>query len=159
MLHATRISLPERERVEIIGILNQLLASTTDLHMQLKQAHWNVKGPEFIALHKLFDDIAEQVEEQVDIIAERITTLGGTALGTLQEAAKNTGLRTYPTNIFSAKDHIEYLTHNIALLGETARTTIKTTEGLGDLVTSELCIELTTVLDKNLWFIEAHVQK
>jgi starvation-inducible DNA-binding protein len=159
ILHHTRMSLPEKERIEIIGFLNKTLASTSDLYAQLKQAHWNVKGCEFIALHKLFDEIAEEIEEQVDIVAERITSLGGTALGTLQEAVKNTQLRLYPTDIFQAKDHIEHLTHNFAILGELSRTNIKTTEGLGDMGTSDLYIDLSRMLDKNLWFIEAHIQK
>lgn len=159
ILHKTKISLPEKARIEIIAILNQSLASTADLQAQLKQAHWNVKGMEFIALHKLFDAIAEEIEEQVDTIAERITSLGGTALGTLQEATKNTKLRLYPVDIFLAKDHIEHLTHNFAILGELSRNNIKETESLGDMATSDLYIDLTRVLDKNLWFIEAHVQK
>lgn len=86
-LHTTRMSLPEKDRIEVIALLNKTLASTADLYAQCKQAHWNVKGPEFIALHKLFDEVAERIEEQVDIVAERITSLGGTALGTIQQAS------------------------------------------------------------------------
>lgn len=158
-LHNTRISLPEKVRIEIIAILNKSLASSADLYAQLKHAHWNVKGLEFISLHKLFDEIAEQVEEQVDIIAERITALGGTALGTIQEANKNTALRVYPTDIFSAKDHIEHLAHNFAIFGELSRNNIDQAEELGDMGTNDLYIELVRMLDKNLWFIEAHLQK
>lgn len=158
-LHHSKISLPEKERIDLIGILNKSLASTSDLYNQLKQAHWNVKGPEFIALHKLFDEIAEEIEEQVDIIAERITSLGGTALGTIQSAVANTELRVYPVDIFVAKDHIEHLSHNFAILGELTRTNIKKAEELGDMGTNDLFIDLVRTLDKNLWFIEAHVQK
>jgi starvation-inducible DNA-binding protein len=158
-LHTTRMSLPEKTRVEIITMLNKSLASAADLYAQCKQAHWNVKGPEFISLHKLFDEVAEQVEDQVDIIAERITSLGGTALGTLQEAAKNTQLRVYPTDIFAAKDHVEHLGHNFALLGELSRNNISACEEIGDMVTSDMYIALTALLDKNLWFIEAYMQK
>jgi starvation-inducible DNA-binding protein len=159
LLHHSKISLPEKDRVELIAILNKSLASTTDLYGQLKQAHWNVKGREFIALHKLFDEIAELVEEQVDIIAERITSLGGTALGTLQQAASNTELRLYPIDIFKAEDHIEHLTHNIAILGELTRINVDKAEELGDMATNDLYIDLARLLDKSLWFIEAHVQK
>lgn len=158
-LHTTRMSFPEKDRIEIIGWLNKTLASTADLYAQLKQAHWNVKGMEFIALHKLFDEIAQEVEEQVDIVAERITSLGGTALGTLQEAVKNTQLRKYPVDIFAAKDHLEHLAHNFAILSELARENIKATEELGDMATNDLYIDLERMLDKNLWFIEAHLQK
>lgn len=158
-LHNTRMSLPEKDRVEAISLLNASLASTTDLFIQLKQAHWNVKGPQFIALHKLFDDIAEEIENQVDIIAERITSLGGTALGTLQQAVENTQLRAYPVDIFKAEKHIEHLAHNIAILGELARNNTKECEKLGDMGSSDLYIALGRLLDKNLWFIEAHMQK
>lgn len=159
ILHHSKISLPEKDRVELIAILNKSLASTADLYAQLKQAHWNVKGPEFIALHKLFDELAEEVEEQVDIIAERITSLGGTALGTIQQAAANTELRLYPVDIFQAKDHIAHLAHNFAILGELTRTNIDRAEELGDMGTNDLYIDLVRLLDKSLWFIEAHVQK
>lgn len=158
-LHKSRISLPEKKRLQVIDILNKTLASTADLYAQLKQAHWNVKGMEFIALHKLFDELAEEIEEQVDIIAERITSLGGTALGTLQEAVKNTALRKYPINIYKAKDHIEHLAHNFAILGEKSRTNIDITEELDDMGTNDLYIDLVRLLDKSLWFIEAHIQK
>lgn len=158
-MHTTRISLPEREREEVVALLNKTLASASDLFLQLKHAHWNLKGPEFIALHLMFDDLAEKVEEHVDIIAERITSLGGTALGTSQAIVENTQLRTYPTDIFSAKDHIEHLAHNFAILGEYSRDNIKKAEGFGDIATGDLYIAFTRLLDKSLWFIEAHVQK
>ena len=158
LLHKTRISIPEKKRVELIGMLNKTLACTADLYAQLKQAHWNVKGPEFIALHKLLDEIAERVEDQVDIIAERITSLGGTALGTTQEISKNTCLRVYPVDIFSAKDHLNHLTHNFAILGELSRNNIKEAEELSDVATGDLYIALTRTLDKDLWFLEAHLQ-
>ena len=159
LLHKTKINIPERNRVELIAMLNNSLASTADLYAQLKQAHWNVKGPEFISLHKLFDEIAEEVEGEVDILAERATSLGGTALGTLQEISKNTQIRIYPVDIFSAKEHLEHLTHNFAILGELSRNNIKATEELGDIATGDVYIELVRMLDKNLWFLEAHLQK
>lgn len=158
-LHTTKITIPEKKRIEIISLLNNSLASTNDLYAQLKQAHWNIKGSQFIALHKLFDELAEQIEEQVDTIAERIESLGGTALGTIQAIAKNSELRIYPTDIYSAQEHLEHLTHNIAILGEITRTNIRTTETLDDLGTSDLYIALTRLLDKSLWFLEAYFQK
>lgn len=158
-MHATRISLPEKERIEIVTLLNKTLASVLDLYFQLKQAHWNIKGPDFFSLHLLFDKIAEEVEGQADIIAERIMALGGTALGTTQEIVKNSGLRVYPTNIFSGVDHIEHLAHNVAILGELLNEKIDQTAELNDMVTNEIYVDLRRLLDKNLWFIEAHIQK
>ena len=159
MMHETRMSLPEKERIELIALLNKSLAGTTDLQMQLKQAHWNVKGKQFIALHKLFDELAEEIEGHVDVIAERIMSLGGTALGTLQQAAQNTPLRVYPIDIFCADDHINHLTHNFAILGELSRNALVATAELDDMATNDVYIDLVRALDKGLWFIEAHVQK
>lgn len=158
-LHHTRMSLPEKERVQLIAMLNKTLASTADLYAQCKQAHWNIKGMQFIALHLLLDTIAEEVEEQVDIVAERITSMGGTAFGTLQEAVKNTQLRLYPIDIFEIKDHLEHLTHNFAILGELSRDNIDESAKLDDMATNDLYIDLVRMLDKNLWFLEAHLQK
>ena len=152
------MNISEPHRIVLIEILNKTLASASDLHAQLKQAHWNVKGPEFIALHKLFDELAEHVIDQVDTIAERITALGGTALGTIAQAVKNTELKTYPIDIFSAKEHLTHLAHNMALLGKNCRDNIKETEKT-DMATSDVYIEITRQLDKDLWFIQAHLQK
>lgn len=159
LMHQTKMSLPEKTRIESIAFLNKSLASGSDMYAQLKQAHWNIKGMNFIALHLLLDQIAEEVEEQVDLIAERITAMGGTALGTLQEAVKNSALFAYPVDIFEAKDHLEHLTVNMAAFGELCRNDIKSTEEIGDVVTSDLYIALVKMLDKNLWFLEAHIQK
>lgn len=159
ILHKTKISIPEKKRVELIRILNKSLASTADLSIQMKHAHWNIKGKEFIALHKLFDEIAEEVENQVDVIAERVTSLGGTALGTVQEIVKNTNLRVFPTNIFDMEEIIVHLAHNFAILGELARDHIDASEKLDDMATNDIYIDLVRMLDKNLWFLEAHLQK
>ncbi|HJM68432.1 MAG TPA: DNA starvation/stationary phase protection protein Dps [Candidatus Babeliales bacterium] len=158
LLHPTKISIPEKDRIELIAMLNKSLASVTDLYIQLKQAHWNVKGSNFIGLHVLLDEIAERVEAQVDDVAERVTSLGGTALGTLQETVKNTALPSYPIDIFTGKEHVEHLTHNMGLLGELVRKDIKKSEELGDMATNDLYVDLVRVLDKDLWFLEAHLQ-
>lgn len=157
-LHPTKNSLPQDTRTEVNKILNKTLAATADLYAQLKQAHWNIKGREFIAVHKLLDEIAEDILEQVDIVAERITSLGGTAYGTIQNAVDNTPFKPYPTNIFSIIDHIEHLTTNIALLGKLTRGHIKETEKLQDMATNDIYIDLVRILDKYLWFLEAHLQ-
>lgn len=158
LLHATKISIPKRERVELIAMLNSTLASTVDLYAQLKQAHWNIKGPEFIGLHKLLDEIAEEVEDHIDIVAERATSLGGTALGTIEEIIKSTQLEKYPIDIFEIKHHLEHLTQNFAILGELVRECIEESEKLDDFATNDLYIDLVRMLDKNLWLLEAHLQ-
>jgi len=159
MLHDTHISISEKIRKEVISMLNLSLASTADLYNQFKQAHWTVRGPSFISLHKFFDETAQSILEHVDTIAERIMSLGGTALGTTQSIGKHTQLSAYPTDISSATDHIKHLAHNVAMLGESSRNNIKRAEELGDIATSDIYIDLTRFLDKYLWFLEAHVTK
>lgn len=158
IFHETKNGLPKKDRTESVMMLSKTLASTTDLYLQLKHAHWNIKGKEFIALHKLFDEIAEEIEDQVDVIAERITALGGTAFGTVQEVAKNTELRVFPTNVFYMEDVLEHLTHNFAILSELAREDIDHSDEIDDMATNDLYIDLVRTLDKNLWFLEAHLQ-
>lgn len=157
-LHKTKNSLKENVRIESINLLNKTLASVSDLAVQLKQAHWNLKGPNFMSLHKMFDDIAEVMVDQVDTVAERITALGGTAMGTIQEAVKNTQLRNYPVDIFRAEEHLEHLAHNFAILAEHCRESIDRTAELNDMGTNDLYVVLLRELDKNQWFIEAHLQ-
>lgn len=159
VLHSSKVSIPEKNRVELVAMLNGSLASVSDLYLQLKHAHWNLKGMEFIALHKLFDEQAEAVEDQVDIVAERVTALGGTALGTVQDIAQGSQLKAFPANLFGTRLILEHLAHNFAILGEIARKGITDAEQYGDVATGDVYISLARMLDKNLWFLEAHLQK
>jgi starvation-inducible DNA-binding protein len=158
-LHNTKISLPEKQRVELIAMLNVTMGSMTDLYLQLKNAHWNVKGMQFAALHQLFDELAEKSEPQIDDLAERVTALGGTALGDLKTITAGTQLKAYPAGLCEAKLVVEHLAHNFAILGEHARNNICEAEKHGDIATGDIYIGLVRFLDKNLWFLEAHLQK
>ncbi|HMD26930.1 MAG TPA: DNA starvation/stationary phase protection protein Dps, partial [Steroidobacteraceae bacterium] len=120
-MYKTKIDLSEKVRRNIIVILNDRLANAIDLQSQVKQAHWNVKGPHFIALHELFDKISAVVFEQIDEIAERVTSLGGTAEGTVAVAAKRSKLKNYPLSITAGKDHLFYLSTQIAAFGKSVR--------------------------------------
>lgn len=158
-MHHTQNGMAEKKRIESSAILNKTLASAIDLYLDTKQAHWNIKGYGFIATHKLLDEVAEEIEEHIDIIAERIAALGGTAYGTLQTVSKATGLREYPITIYSVTEHLEHLTHNVAILGELVRSDIHKTAELGDFGTNDLYISLSRMLDHNLWLLEGHLQK
>ncbi len=158
ILHATRIDLPANTRSQVIDILNQSLASTLDLKTQVKQAHWNVKGMDFYQLHQLFDDMASELEEFVDMLAERVTALGGTALGTARIAASKSELAEYPLEILDGKDHIVALAERYATYGKTLRDNIDETGDLGDADTADLYTEISRAIDKRLWFLEAHLQ-
>jgi starvation-inducible DNA-binding protein len=155
----TRIDLPSRQRQKLIALLNQHLADTFDLYGQAKEAHWNVVGPQFYSLHELFDDLADQLLAYVDLIAERATALGGTALGTVRMAAAASRLEEYPLVARGGMQHVEALAERFAALGATTRTAIETTEDLGDTGTADLLTEVSRGLDKSLWFLEAHLQE
>ena len=154
----TRIDLPAKQREKVIALLNQHLADTFDLYGQAKQAHWNVKGPQFHQLHGLFDELADQLHQYVDLIAERATALGGLALGTVRMAAGASRLKEYASDAHGGMQYVEALAERFAALGATTRSAIEAAEGLDDASTADLLTEVSRGLDKSLWFLEAHLQ-
>ncbi len=156
--YATRIDLPAATRDKVIALLNQQLADTFDLFSQIKQAHWNVKGLHFIALHELFDKLAEETEDYVDDIAERATALGGVAIGTARAAGKVSRLPEFPLEGVPGKAAVEALVERYALLAASTRKAIETSGAAGDADTSDLFTGVSRGLDKSLWFLEAHLQ-
>ncbi len=150
--------LPKSARGELAGLLNQRLADAVDLQSQVKQAHWNVKGPHFIGLHKLFDKISEDVGEYVDLLAERIVQLGGVAKGTVRVAAEHSRLEEYPLDIAEGSLHILALSKSLSAFGRDMRLAISETDELGDADTADLCTGISRGVDKWLWMVEAHVQ-
>jgi starvation-inducible DNA-binding protein len=157
-MYPTANDLSEKVRTEAVRLLNARLADAIDLQTQVKQAHWNVKGPHFIALHKLFDEVNEAVEEYVDEIAERAVQLGGTAEGTARSIAKRSTLSEYPLQISSGKDHVAALTAALAAFGKSVRQAISDADRIGDADTTDLFTEISRGIDKWLWFVEAHSQ-
>jgi starvation-inducible DNA-binding protein len=153
----TKNSLPEKTRGRVVKILNARLADSIDLMHQAKQAHWNVKGPSFIALHKLFDEIVDAAEEYMDLIAERAVQLGGVAEGTIQVAARDSQLAEYPREISSDRDHVEALSSALAVYGKNVRKAIDETDKLGDKDAADIFTEISRGADKWLWFVEAHL--
>jgi starvation-inducible DNA-binding protein len=154
----TKNDLPEATRIKVVELLNARLADSIDLQTQTKQAHWNVKGPHFIALHELFDKINEEVQDYVDLIAERAVQLGGVAQGTARMAAKASTLPEYPANAVDGRSHVEALTSALAAFGKAARKAIDQSNEFGDLDTADIFTEISRGTDKWLWFIEAHLQ-
>jgi starvation-inducible DNA-binding protein len=154
----TKNDLPEAARVKTAELLNARLADCIDLQTQTKQAHWNVKGPNFIALHELFDKINEEVEDYVDDIAERAVQLGGVVEGTARMVAKRSALPEYPLGATDGPSHVEALSSALAAFGKAARAAISEANDLGDLDTADLFTEVSRGIDKWLWFVEAHLQ-
>ena len=157
-MYKTHIDLPAEVREQMISLLNQHLADTFDLYSQAKQAHWNVKGPEFFQLHELFDKLADEALGYVDLIAERVTALGGTAAGTVRMSATASRLDEYPLDVSQKLSSIEALVGAYASLAETTRAAIEIAEEVSDADTADLFTEVSRGLDKSLWFLEAHLQ-
>jgi starvation-inducible DNA-binding protein len=156
--YATKIDIPAQAREKLVQLLNQQLAETLDLFSQIKQAHWNVKGIHFIALHELFDKLAEEAEDYTDDLAERATTLGGVALGTTRQAAKASRLPEFPLQGVEGKAAVQALVERYAALAGSTRKAIDTATALGDAGSADLFTGVSRGLDKSLWFLEAHLQ-
>ena len=157
-MHTTKNDLPEQVRTKVTELLNARLADAIDLQTQMKQAHWNVKGPNFIALHELFDKINEEVEDYVDDLAERVVQLGGVALGTARSIVQRSQLREYPLGIANGREHVEAVSSALASFGKSVRQAIDTSSELRDADTADLFTEVSRGIDKWLWFVEAHTQ-
>jgi starvation-inducible DNA-binding protein len=157
-MYPTKNDLPESSRAKLVDLLNARLADAIDLQTQMKQAHWNVKGPSFIALHELFDKVNEDVEDYIDLIAERAVQLGGIALGTARSVAQRSQQKEYPLQIASGRDHVEAVSSALATFGKAARAAIDATSELRDQDTADIFTEISRGVDKWLWFVEAHLQ-
>lgn len=158
-MNTTKNDLPETIRTKVAELLNARLADAIDLQAQMKQAHWNVKGKDFIQLHELFDKINEDVEDYVDTIAERAVQLGATAFGTVRVAAKNSTLPEYPLEIASGRDHVAAVSTALAMFGKAARAGIDKADELKDKDTADVFTEISRGVDKWLWMVEAHLQE
>ena len=157
-MFATRNDISEDAREKLVELLNARLADSFDLYTQLKQAHWNVKGSDFIQLHELYDDVAESIVAYVDEIAERATALGGLALGTARLAAATSTLDEYPLDAVAGLDTVEAVSDRLGAYAAAVRTAIDTALELEDQDTADLFIEVSRTIDKHLWFVEAHLQ-
>lgn len=155
-LRPTKNSLSPKTRTQVAAILNQSLADLMDLYSQTKQAHWNVRGPLFISMHKLFDELASAVEEHLDETAERITALGAVALGTVRLAAANSTLKEFPIEESSDVVYLAVLTERFAQCANQTRQAIDATDKLGDADSADLLTAVSRDLDKALWMLEAH---
>jgi starvation-inducible DNA-binding protein len=152
------IGVPHEKRHALTTLLNLRLADVSDLHSQVKWAHWNVKGKDFYQLHLLFDSIAEHLEEHVDTIAERITALGGVANGTVREAAAKSSIKEADLSASDGPEMLKFLVHNVGFVANATRQAVKESEDLEDAITADLFTTMTRELDKDLWFLEAHTQ-
>jgi starvation-inducible DNA-binding protein len=156
-MYETKNSLSLDIRNRVVELLNRRLADAIDLGTQVKQAHWNVRGASFIALHELFDQVAGHVGEQVDLLAERITALGGVALGTVEVVSRASSLKAYPLDIRDGTEHLQALSSVVADFGAKVRDAIDKTAAWGDATTADVFTEISRDVDKDLWLLEAHL--
>jgi starvation-inducible DNA-binding protein len=155
-MHPTHNTLSENVRAQSVELLNKHLAAAIDLHGQVKQAHWNVRGPGFIAIHELFDKVSTEVETYSDLIAERAGALGGTAHGTIQVAAARSFLVPYPLDIADEAEHVFAVSGTLAAFGQSTREAIGQAAAFGDANTADLFTEISSGIDRQLWFVESH---
>lgn len=156
--YSSSVGVPDQNRQALIALLGARLADSSDLRSQVKWAHWNLKGMHFIQLHLLFDSVAGHLLEQTDTIAERITTLGGVAHGTVREAAAKSTLNEADLSASDGPSMLKFLVHNVAHHANALRTAVQEANDLDDAITADLFTQLTRELDKDLWFLEAHLQ-
>ena len=154
----SRHSLPEKTRIEVAALLQERLADSINLMMQVKQAHWNVKGLNFIAMHELFDMVFNDTGRYVNVLAERIVQLGGIAQGPVLVVAKNSPPSGEAWDASSNKRHVAQLAHEISFYGELIRQGIDQANKLNDADTADILTEISRGADNNLWFVEAHEQ-
>ena len=157
-MYETSNDLAPTTRRSVIEVLNEHLADAIDLHLQAKQAHWNIKGPNFVGLHELFDRVAAQAGEDSDLIAERAVALGGVARGTLQAVSGQSQLREYPLEVGDWRAHVQAMQDALATFGRGVRKAIDDATALNDADTVDLFTEISRGVDKSLWMVEAHVQ-
>lgn len=158
-MYRTQNDLSSNTKTASIELLNARLADSIDLALLTKQAHWNIKGPQFIALHEMIDGFRTEIDGHVDTMAERVVQLGGTALGTTQTVGKASSLPPYPTDIHQSKDHLAALIERYGKAANLVRAAIDQADEVGDADTADIFTNYSRALDKSLWFLEAHTQE
>jgi starvation-inducible DNA-binding protein len=157
MKFPSHVNLPREAREELIELLNTSLATAIDLHWQVKQAHWNIRGREFLSRHELFDDVAEHVRKHADAFAERAGALGGYAQGTIRLASKHSALEEYDLSAVNGDDHVRVLVDRVSLYASTLRDGINRCGELNDPVTEDLLTQTLGEVEQDLWFLESHL--
>jgi starvation-inducible DNA-binding protein len=155
-LHNTRNDLKSNTKTTVTALLNARLADAIDLALMTKHAHWNLRGPQFIAVHEMIDGFRTEIDGHVDTMAERVVQLGAIALGTTQAVAHSSVLKPYPTDLVGVEDHIAALAERYGDLANSTRAAIDTADEAGDADTADILTAFSRALDKALWFLEAH---
>src|SRR6218665_226758 len=153
----SHVNLPREARSELVELLNSCLATSIDLHWQVKQAHWNIRGNHFISRHLLFDKVADHVHEQADQFAERAGALGGYAEGTIRLATKNSELEEYDLSAVNGDDHVRVIVDRVSRYASLVREGIQRCDELNDPVTADILTQILGAVEEALWFLESHL--
>jgi starvation-inducible DNA-binding protein len=157
-MHRSPSPLPEQTRSTLSDTLNERLADGLDLHSQIKVAHWNIKGPQFAALHPLFETFAVSLAAHNDSVAERAVTLGGKAYGTSRHVAKASRLPDYPQETSKDLEHVRLLADRIESYLTGVREGRKVAEQHQDTDTVDLLTGIITEFEKHAWFLRASLE-
>jgi starvation-inducible DNA-binding protein len=152
------IGIKSNTKAAMIALCNARLADAIDLSLAVKQAHWNLKGPSFIGVHELLDEVRVRLDNNADTVAERVAQLDGIALGTTQKVEEATKLAPYPTDIHAMPDHVGALVERFAALSKSVREAIAAADDAGDAGTADIFTSFSRDLDKDLWFLNSHLQ-
>jgi starvation-inducible DNA-binding protein len=158
-LAQTRNPLPIQVRQASVESLNRVVVNLVDVALAAKHAHWNVRGPNFMSYHALFDKVFGELMDQIDAVGERATALGGIARGTVQTVAEGSELKPYPILAVAEQEHVEQIAIRLGQLGRDVRGAIQSAEKLGDLVTVDVLTDVAASMDSLLWLIESHAAR
>ncbi len=156
-LLSTRNKLPTKAKTEVVELINNSIASLIDLQLQTKQTHWNLRAPQFIAIHEMLDTFYAELDKYVDVLAERITQLGGTAYGTLEAVTAKTTLEAYPAGIHTWQSRLEHFSDVIAVSSALCLEAIETADNAGDAITADIFTQTARGIDLWLWKVESHL--
>lgn len=149
-------TLPSNAKAASIEVLSALLVDGVDLALVTKQAHWNLRGPRFIALHEMIDGFRAEIDVHVDIMAERIVQLGAAAVATSQAVAESSHLTPYPTNITAENLHLAALLERFGAVATSVRAGVSLCADAGDANSADILTAYSRALDKTVWLLEAH---
>jgi len=152
------IGIKSNTKTAMADLCNARLADSLDLSLAVKQAHWNLKGPNFIAVHELLDMLRAHLDVHTDTVAERVMQLDGVALGTTQTIGQKSALPAYPTDIKKVADHVAALVERYGALAKSVREAIDTADDAGDASTADIFTAMSRDLDKDLWFLKSHLE-
>jgi len=142
---------------EVIDRLNINMAIASDLHSQVKQAHWTIVGPNFISVHLLLDEQAAMLSRQTDLYAERMRAVGGVPSGTVRQASRTSTLPDLEARELPVLEAVEALVHRFEMYSESLLAAANQSGDSGDLATQDIYLEALREVDKQAWFLKSHL--